>query len=99
MENSYKSLFQVGFEVGGYWSLSNDGIQFALPKYDQTCNVLYAFASDERVLYIGKTTQSLNRRMNGYRITTTRCLDKYISTRRDNKYSRYWSQYCSRDRR
>lgn len=66
MENSQQYLLQIGFEVVGNWFFSNGRLKFVLQKHTQACNVLYAFTLEESVLYIGKTTQTLWQRMNGY---------------------------------
>jgi hypothetical protein len=66
MENSQQYLLQIGFELVGYWLLSDGRIRFVLQKHNQASNVLYAFTSEEHVLYIGKTIQAFSQRMNGY---------------------------------
>jgi hypothetical protein len=66
MENSQQYLLRIGFEVVGYWLLSNGRLQFVLQKHNQACDLLYAFTYENHILYIGKTTQALSQRMNGY---------------------------------
>ena len=46
--------------------LSDGRLHFILQKHNQASDVLYAFTSEEHVLHIGKTTQTLSLRMNGY---------------------------------
>jgi hypothetical protein len=67
MEDSQQHLLRLGFEVVGYWMLSQGQIQFVIQQHRQDRDLLYAFTSEECVLYIGKTTQTLYQRMNGYR--------------------------------
>jgi hypothetical protein len=59
-------LYEIGFRHAGRWEL-RDG-QLALELLDLTDhqNVLYAFVSGTSVKYVGKTTQTLQRRMLGY---------------------------------
>lgn len=62
-----EQLVNMGFRHVGDWKMNEEKLQFNL---DSTCaslkNVLYAFISDEKVMYIGKTTQPLKKRMYGY---------------------------------
>ncbi len=43
-----------------------DRLRCTLIANAQAGNVLYAFVCDKTVMYVGKTTQSLKARMNGY---------------------------------
>ncbi len=61
-----KRLTEVGFIKVGTWAISDSGIKFLLTHLHEERKVLYSFISGGRVLYIGKTTQSLNGRMKGY---------------------------------
>ncbi len=45
---------------------ANGEIKLSLSEYAQSANVLYAFVGDGKVLYIGKTTQQLKKRLYGY---------------------------------
>lgn len=57
----------IGFRRSGSWSLIDDNnIKITLTENQQTTNALYAFISDGEVLYIGKTTQQLRKRLYGY---------------------------------
>lgn len=61
-------LTKVGFEPAGKWRLSDRGLEMALHgNIAQECNVLYAFAVDGALAYVGKTVQSLQKRMQGYK--------------------------------
>lgn len=60
-------LFSLGFEKVGYWNISNDSLDFHLSKHQREKEVLYAFISDQNVLYIGKTVRTLQQRLYGYK--------------------------------
>ena len=57
----------LGFEESGYWSLENNDIAFNLFKSQTETNILYAFVVDDQVVYIGKSVQSLFKRMYLYK--------------------------------
>lgn len=59
-------LFEIGFQVVGNWYIENEILKYELRKEIIQQNVLYAFIAESRLLYIGKTTKTLRRRMNGY---------------------------------
>ncbi len=59
-------LLEIGFEIAGEWLLDGDEPQVELQRYGSAANVLYAFASDEELLYIGRSGRSLQLRMDGY---------------------------------
>jgi len=61
-------LLAVGFKPSGKWLLANNVLRLTLePAVMHEQNVLYAFVVDGKLAYIGKTTQSLLKRMQGYR--------------------------------
>jgi len=61
-------LVAIGFKQAGRWSLTNHVLRLELkPAVMHEQNVLYAFVVDNVLMYIGKTTQSLIKRMQGYR--------------------------------
>jgi hypothetical protein len=64
--NNLTLLFELGFEDVGAWTLAPLGVQFTLHHYQTARNILYAFVIDQEVVYIGKSTQTLVGRMNGY---------------------------------
>lgn len=75
MNNKYDkdSLLEIGFEELAVWRLKNDHLVFeplkASPEYEAVAavpNVLYAFATEQTVHYIGKTTRSIRQRFAGY---------------------------------
>lgn len=59
-------LVDMGFRQVGSWTANGDKIIFSLESCPDAKNVLYAFICDGTVLYVGKTTQPLKRRMYGY---------------------------------
>jgi len=61
-------LVAIGFKQAGRWSLTNHVLRLELkPAVMHEQNVLYAFVVDNALMYIGKTAQSLIKRMQGYR--------------------------------
>lgn len=68
MFENLERLKAVGFRLAGKWTLSNNVLRLVLePSVMHETNVLYAFTVDGAVKYVGKTTQSLVKRMQGYR--------------------------------
>lgn len=61
-----RRLLQIGFEQVGSWRLRNQELVLELARMNGQRNVLYAFVQDAAVLYVGKTTGSLESRMGGY---------------------------------
>ncbi len=59
-------LLEIGFQYAGNWSLIDDQISYNLKHHQQDKNVLYAFICNGVVMYIGKTTQPLTKRLYGY---------------------------------
>lgn len=64
---SLERLKRVGFARAGIWKLSGKGLACELSDHASACNVLYAFVLDAKVVYLGKTVQTLRKRMSGYR--------------------------------
>ena len=69
MENSLESIKTLGFKEAGKWELDKDGkITSELTDNKITAeNVVYAFIADEKVMYVGKTSRTLEARMQNYR--------------------------------
>lgn len=68
MQASLDRLIALDFRRAGHWELSNSVLRLVLPAPMPTAqDLLYAFAVDGELSYIGKTTQGLVRRMQGYR--------------------------------
>jgi len=60
-------LLAIGFIPVGSWVLNeNHAIRYTLNSNQNTRNILYAFISNGTIMYVGKTTQTLNSRMYGY---------------------------------
>jgi hypothetical protein len=61
-------LVSAGFEVAGQWYLSKDSLELDLhPTMAAERDVLYAFAVNGALVYVGKTTLSLRERMQRYK--------------------------------
>lgn len=68
MTTNLNRLVQVGFEPAGKWILEARGLGLDLSKpMAEQRDVLYAFAVDGTVSYIGKTALSLRERMQQYK--------------------------------
>lgn len=65
--HSLKELSDLGFEKVGGWSLQNGELQFHLENSAQESKILYAFVVDGVVKYIGKSQQTLRKRINLYK--------------------------------
>ena len=59
-------LLEIGFEQVGSWRLVDQQLALELNRMSAQRNVLNAFIQDASVLYLGKTTGSLENRMGGY---------------------------------
>jgi hypothetical protein len=60
-------LFDIGFKYTGEWILKNDILDYDLIDHSQEKNLLYSFVIGKRIYYLGKTTYTLKKRMNGYK--------------------------------
>ncbi len=67
MDDKLGRLKAIGFTVAGVWTIDGDGIACELSELGTARNVLYAFAVDGQLMYVGKTVQALRARMAGYR--------------------------------
>ena len=69
MENisPIERLENMGFKQVGEWSVDLGKTKFILHDTSSARNVLYAFISQNTVMYIGKTVQTLKQRMGGYK--------------------------------
>lgn len=61
-----KRLIKIGLKKVGYWILEGQNPKYMLESLENTPNILYAFISEDKVNYIGKTTLPLKGRMYGY---------------------------------
>jgi len=61
-------LEHLGFELAGEWILQEGQpkIRYLSSRLRASQKVLYAFVSDNEVLYLGKTVNRLDLRLNGY---------------------------------
>ena len=67
MYGSLEFLFNLGFEFAGEWMVDGGQPKLILNKYREIKNALYAFITEDDVMYIGKTARTLHERMNGYK--------------------------------
>ena len=68
MDEKLVRLVAIGFKSAGRWMPAGEVLRFTLePSVMHEQNVLYAFAVDGQLMYVGKTTQSLLKRMQAYR--------------------------------
>lgn len=78
------TLLRVGFRKAGCWVLQEAKPCYSLQDAGSERDVLYAFVADGQVLYIGKTTRGLKKRMYGYQRpgptqnTNIACNDKLL---------------------
>ena len=61
-------LENMGFRQVGEWSIEFNKIKFTLIEAASANNVLYAFVSQNTVMYIGKTVRTLKQRMSATKI-------------------------------
>jgi len=62
-----KRLLDIGFKYAGKWLINNDTLEYKLENPSNKINVLYAFIENEKIMYIGKSTRTLNDRMYNYK--------------------------------
>lgn len=68
MTTNMNRLVKVGFKPAGHWLLNGNCLELILDAVlAQEADVLYAFVVDGSLAYVGKTTQSLKKRMQGYK--------------------------------
>ena len=61
-----EKLDAMAFRKCGEWRLEDGKLKCILTNNAAAPNVLYAFISENKVLYVGKTVHSLKKRMYGY---------------------------------
>ncbi len=66
-DDTVQFLLELGFEEVGEWLIEEDSLLFSLTRHRNERNILYAFIAQGEVKYIGKSNQTLSRRMNGYK--------------------------------
>ncbi len=60
-------LTDIGFKKVGNWTLKNGSFNHTIVNHLKSKDLLYSFICEKAVLYIGKTTDTLKNRMNGYK--------------------------------
>lgn len=63
VSSSLQKLIDLGFEEVGYWFLEAGNLSFTLHKHRKEINILYAFIVNGEVKYIGKSIQTLYKRI------------------------------------
>ena len=64
--NEILDLVEIGFEEIGFWKFDEDRLKLTLSKGQNFSPALYFFADGNEVLYVGKTTQKLSKRLYSY---------------------------------
>lgn len=86
-------LTKIGFEDIGKWEINQGRIAYSLDKggsLPTDANALYAFVQKDKVLYIGKTTLGLKKRLQRYltpgknKESTNKKCHTYISNELEN---------------
>jgi hypothetical protein len=67
MDHNHQLLIDLGFELVGEWQLKFDQLSFQINRHQKEKNILYALVESKDILYIGKSTQTLYPRVNGYK--------------------------------
>lgn len=67
MSDKLSKLLDIGFVNAGEWKLKDGTLAYELFQHENESNILYSFIAQNDVKYIGKTTQTLKARMNGYK--------------------------------
>ena len=62
-----KRLIDIGFKKVGSWTMTNGFFTHTITNQLMEKNLLYSFVCESEVFYIGKTTDTLKNRMNGYK--------------------------------
>lgn len=60
-------LLQIGFKKVGKWIFQDNSLEYLLDIERNNINFLYAFIVDNNIKYIGKSTQTIQKRFNGYK--------------------------------
>jgi hypothetical protein len=60
-------LLDIGFQVAGDWLLENGALRISFRQHAEQRNILYAFVCNGAVKYVGVSTQTLRKRMAGYK--------------------------------
>lgn len=65
--DSVNRLLDIGFQVAGEWLIEHDALRIVFRQHAEQRNILYAFVCDGEVKYVGVSTQTLRKRMAGYK--------------------------------
>lgn len=65
-DSPLKRLAIIGFRHVGEWGLDDGKVLLHLHDCESSSNILYCFVMDGKPVYVGKTIQSLRRRLYGY---------------------------------
>jgi hypothetical protein len=66
MKNLLK-LQTIGFQKVGNWTLHDNALDYSIDISNKNINFLYAFVVDDEIKYIGKSTQTIYKRFQGYK--------------------------------
>ncbi len=61
-----QKLTKIGFRKVGEWYLEGECLSLELHEESQSKNILYSIVVDGEPKYVGKTVQTLKKRMHGY---------------------------------
>lgn len=74
-------LLHIGFRYVGEWYLANKKLGFTLLSENDSHHLLFAFVSENEILYIGGITMSFQRLLYSYRKpSATRCSCSILNT-------------------
>lgn len=65
--NMLNKLKEIGFKEAGEWGKNGLSLELHLKEFSKNKNILYAFICNGEVKYIGKTVQTLYKRLMGYK--------------------------------
>lgn len=71
LPNTVENLRKLGFTHVGLWETYLDGIRHVIHVHADQERILYAFTTDDDVMYIGKSRRSLSKRMDHYQKVAT----------------------------
>ncbi len=60
-------LLDIGFKNIGHWKFDSEKFDYDIKNNLTDRNLLYSFVCENQVFYIGKTTNTLKNRLNGYK--------------------------------
>jgi hypothetical protein len=60
-------LQTIGFQKVGNWTLKDNTLDYSIDISNKNINFLYAFVVNDEIKYIGKSTQTIYKRFQGYK--------------------------------